>query len=224
MFNDEIAIILKNVNKVIKGQTILNNINLEIFKGQVCGFIGRNASGKTMLFRVVCGLIYPTTGNVIVLNKELNKHGLFPDNVGAIIEHPGFLPQYSGRKNLQLLASIRGKISKNEIDDSLRLVGLSPALRKPVKTYSLGMKQRLGIAQAIMEKPDILIMDEPTNSLDNDGVKLFQNIILKLKGEGKTILLSSHIIDDINDLCDKIFYMDNGKIIKEEVVMKKNLS
>lgn len=166
-----------------------------------------------MLFRIICGLVFPTSGRVEVFNKEIGKNGLMPGNIGAIIENPGFLPQYSGKKNLQMLASIRGKITNDEIEGTLRLVGLDPTLRKHVKAYSLGMKQRLGIAQAIMEKPELLILDEPTNSLDNEGVKIFHNIIANFKKEGKTILLSSHIKEEINTFCERVFYMDKGKII-----------
>lgn len=204
---------LENVTKVIKRQTVLNGINLDLTEGKVYGFVGRNASGKTMLFRVICGLVYPTSGRVVVFDKEIFKNGFFPQGIGAMLEQPGFLPQYSGKKNLKLLASIRKLATEEQIESCMKKLGLDPDLRKPVRAYSMGMKQRLGIAQAIMENPKLLVLDEPTNSLDSEGVTIFRNLIMDFREEGKTILLTSHNMQEIEALCDAIFHIDNGSII-----------
>ncbi|HOJ84724.1 MAG: ABC transporter ATP-binding protein [Dethiobacteria bacterium] len=204
---------LENVTKVIKRQTVLNGINLDLTEGKVYGFVGKNASGKTMLFRVICGLVYPTSGRVVVFDKEIFKNGFFPQGIGAMLEQPGFLPQYSGKKNLKLLASIRKLATEEQIESCMKKLGLDPDLRKPVRAYSMGMKQRLGIAQAIMENPKLLVLDEPTNSLDSEGVTIFRNLIMDFREEGKTILLTSHNMQEIEALCDAIFHIDNGSII-----------
>jgi len=204
---------LENVTKVIKRQTVLNGINLDLTEGKVYGFVGKNASGKTMLFRVICGLVYPTSGRVVVFDKEIFKNGFFPQGIGAMLEQPGFLPQYSGKKNLKLLASIRKLATEEQIESCMKKLGLDPDLRKPVRAYSMGMKQRLGIAQAIMENPKLLVLDEPTNSLDSEGVNIFRNLIMDFREEGKTILLTSHNMQEIEALCDAIFHIDNGSII-----------
>jgi ABC-2 type transport system ATP-binding protein len=207
-----LAIKLEQVSKRIKGQVILDRVNMEVPQGKIYGIIGRNASGKTMLFRIICGLVRPSEGRVEVFGKVVGKDGSLPQQVGAIIEAPGFLPQYSGRRNLQLLASIRGVIGNDRIDEVLRAVGLEPRLRKPVRTYSTGMKQRLGIAQAVMEDPELLILDEPTNGLDTGGVKILREIVSAFRKEGKTVFLSSHINEDIETLCDTVYRIENGKV------------
>ncbi|MEQ8154650.1 MAG: ATP-binding cassette domain-containing protein [Clostridiaceae bacterium] len=209
---DNNIIEIKNYSKRIKEYLILNHINLNIQKGKCYGFIGRNGSGKSMLFKAICGLIKSTKGYIKVNNKIVGKEVDFPDNVGMLIEYPGFLYDYSGFNNLKYLAAINNKISEQQIIDTMTLMELDYKSKKPVKKYSLGMKQRLGIAQAIMEDPSIIILDEPMNGLDRNGVVLVRKIIQKLKQEGKTILLASHNSTDIELLCDKVFEMNNGTL------------
>ena len=200
---------IKNVSKTINNIKILNNITVSFKSGHIYGLIGRNGSGKTMLFKSICGLINITSGEIRVFNK-LIANGNFPDDTGIIIENPGFLPQYSGYKNLEILASIRNKINSSDIKNIIKIVGLNPDDKLPVKKYSLGMKQRLGIAQALMESPKLLILDEPINGLDEDGVNDIRKILLNLKKQGVTILIASHNKEDIETLCDSIYTIDNG--------------
>lgn len=201
---------ITNLCKFFKETKVLNDITIKIKKGNIIGIIGRNGSGKTVLFKCICGLVSPTKGTVIINNKILGKDMDIPDNIGVIIETPGFLPNYNGFKNLKFLAMIKNQISNEHIKDTIKLVGLNPDSKKHVGKYSLGMRQRLGIAQAIMENPDILILDEPMNGLDNDGVKDMRKLFLSLKEQGKTILLASHNKDDIEVLCDEVYMMDKG--------------
>ena len=195
--------------------TVLNNINVSFSKGQIHGIVGRNGSGKTLLMKCICGFLKPTEGTVTVSGKVVGKDVEIPEDIGVIIETPGFVTYYSGYKNLKLLASVRGRISREDIEKAMELVNLDPKSRKHVGKYSLGMRQRLGIAQAIMENPKILILDEPMNGLDNDGVKHIRNVLLEMKKQGTTILLASHNREDISVLCDKVYEMDKG-IIKEQ--------
>lgn len=201
---------ITNLCKSFKDTKVLNDITIKIKKGNIIGIIGRNGSGKTVLFKCICGLVSPTKGTVKINNKILGKDMDIPDNIGAIIETPGFLPNYNGFKNLKFLAMIKNQISNEHIKDTIKLVGLNPDSKKHVGKYSLGMRQRLGIAQAIMENPDILILDEPMNGLDNDGVQDMRKLFLKLKEQGKTILLASHNKEDIEVLCDEVYMMDKG--------------
>ncbi len=201
---------ITNLCKSFKETKVLNDITIKIKKGNIIGIIGRNGSGKTVLFKCICGLVSPTKGTVKINNKILGKDMDIPDNIGAIIETPGFLPNYNGFKNLKFLAMIKNQISNEHIKDTIKLVGLDPDSKKHVGKYSLGMCQRLGIAQAIMENPDILILDEPMNGLDNEGVQEIRKLLIKLKDEGKTILLASHNKEDIEVLCDEVYMMDKG--------------
>lgn len=201
---------ITNLCKSFKETKVLNDITIKIKKGNIIGIIGRNGSGKTVLFKCICGLVSPTKGTVKINNKILGKDMDIPDNIGVIIETPGFLPNYNGFKNLKFLAMIKNQISNEHIKDTIKLVGLNPDSKKHVGKYSLGMRQRLGIAQAIMENPDILILDEPMNGLDNDGVKDMRKLFLSLKEQGKTILLASHNKEDIEVLCDEVYMMDKG--------------
>lgn len=201
---------ITNLCKSFKDTKVLNDITIKIKKGNIIGIIGRNGSGKTVLFKCICGLISPTKGTVKINNKILGKDIDIPNNIGAIIETPGFLPNYNGFKNLKFLAMIKNQISNEHIKDTIKLVGLNPDSKKHVGKYSLGMRQRLGIAQAIMENPDILILDEPMNGLDNEGVKDMRKLFLSLKEQGKTILLASHNKEDIEVLCDEVYMMDKG--------------
>ncbi len=207
------------VNKVTKQYEkikVLDDVSLTIEQGKIYGIVGRNGSGKTVLFKCICGFIPLTFGEIIVYNKKIGVDIDVPNNVGIIIETPGFLPSYSGIKNLKLLAKINNKIGIKEIISSLGKVGLDHTMKKPVSQYSMGMRQRLGIAQAIMENPDILILDEPMNGLDNDGVEDMRKLFLSLKEEGKTILLASHSREDIDVLCDVVYEMDNGYLITRQ--------
>ena len=207
------------VDKVIKkfGSDIaLSNVSIEFERGKIYGIIGRNGAGKTVLFKTMIGFLKPTSGRVIVDGKEIGKDTEFADNIGIIIETPGFLSSYSGYKNLEYLASIKNMIGEKEIKESMERVGLDPNSKKKVGKYSLGMRQRLGIAQAIMENPDILILDEPMNGLDNQGVEDVREILLNLKDEGKSIILASHNKEDIEVLCDEVYEMDHGKLMASE--------
>lgn len=207
-----IAIKIENVNKSFGETTVLSNINIEFEQGKVHGLIGRNGSGKTMLMKCICGFVQVSSGQILINGKVLKKDFDIPKNIGVIIETPGFLPSYNAYKNLKFLADIQGKISGQEIYDSIRKVGLNPKSKKAVGKYSLGMRQRLGLAQAIMENPDILILDEPMNGLDKEGVSDMRNYLLDLKEQGKTILIASHSAEDIEVLCDTVCEMDKGKL------------
>lgn len=206
----ENCIEVQNVVKRFRDQVVLKNVSISFEKGQIHGIVGRNGSGKTVLFKCICGLMHPEEGVILVNGKRVGRDVDMPEDIGAIIEAPGFLPNYSGYKNLRFLANIRRKIGKEEILNVLKTVGLDPESRKHVGKYSLGMRQRLGIAQAIMEDPEILILDEPMNGLDNAGVQDIRALLLKLKEQGKTILLASHNHEDIAALCDTVHEMDGG--------------
>ena len=198
----------------IKTADILKNVNVEFEKGKIHGLIGRNGSGKTMLMKCICGFVKPTSGRVTVAGKQIGKNCDFPENVGIIIETPGFIPYYSGYKNLKLLADLNKKIDGEKIKETMKQVGLDPALKRHVRKYSLGMRQRLGLAQAIMEDPELLILDEPMNGLDKDGVSDMRKYLLDLKDQGKTILIASHSAEDIEILCDTVCEMDKGILSK----------
>lgn len=206
----ETCIEVQNVVKRFRDQVVLKNVSISFEKGQIHGIVGRNGSGKTVLFKCICGLMHPEEGVILVNGKRVGRDVDMPEDIGAIIEAPGFLPNYSGYKNLRFLANIRRKIGREEILNVLRTVGLDPESRKHVGKYSLGMRQRLGIAQAIMEDPEILILDEPMNGLDNAGVQDIRALLLELKAQGKTILLASHNHEDIAALCDTVHEMDGG--------------
>lgn len=207
-------IYVKDLSLKIKNETILSDINLHIVKGKITGLVGRNGCGKTMLMKCITGFVKPTSGEVVFNEKRIGVDIDFPKDTGIIIETPSFIPYYSGRKNLLELASLNRKIGKKEIDKVLEKVGLYEARNKMVRKYSLGMRQRLGIAQALMEEPETLILDEPMNGLDNDCVEMIRKILGQLKEDGKTILLVSHNKEDIRILCDEIYEMDKGKICK----------
>ena len=201
-----------NVNKRFKNEQVLSNINLSLADNKIYGFVGRNGSGKSVLFKMICGYMFPDSGKVIVNGQVVGKDVDFPDGLGALIENPGFIWYQSGYANLLYLAKIRNKISGQKVKDTIRLVGLDPDSKKWVGKYSLGMRQRLGIAQAIMENPDILILDEPMNGLDEKGVEDVREILLDYKAEGRIILITSHNKEDINALCDEVYYLQGGKI------------
>ena len=204
------AICVENVKKRFGEDEVLKGISREFEEGRIHGIVGNNGSGKTVLMKCICGFLQPNEGRITVQGKVIGKELDFPEDIGIIIETPGFLPNLTGVKNLKILASLRRRIDEAEIRDVIRRVGLDPNLKKPVSKYSLGMRQRLGIAQAIMEKPSILILDEPFNGLDKSGVEHMRGLIKELKGEGKTILLASHNQQDIDELCDTVCEMDAG--------------
>lgn len=208
------AIEIKNVSKKFKDNIVIDNISLELESGKIHGLIGRNGSGKTVLMKMIIGFLKPDSGSVRVFGDLIGKDVDYAKNIGAVIEVPGFLPFESGFSNLKYLASIKGKISDDEIRNAIKSVGLNPDDKKHVGKYSLGMRQRLGLAQAIMENPDLLILDEPMNGLDKDGVKDMRQYLLELKAQGKTILIASHSAEDIDVLCDTVHEMDKGKISK----------
>lgn len=209
----ETCIEVQNVVKRFRDQVVLKNVSISFEKGKIHGIVGRNGSGKTVLFKCICGLMHPEEGVILVNGERVGRDVDMPEDIGAIIEAPGFLPNYSGYKNLRFLANIRRKIGKEEILSVLKTVGLDPESRKHVGKYSLGMRQRLGIAQAIMEDPEILILDEPMNGLDNAGVQDIRALLLELKAQGKTILLASHNHEDIAALCDTVHEMDGGVLL-----------
>lgn len=205
---------VNNVTKKFRENTVLDNVSLEIEQGSVTGLVGRNGSGKTVLMKCILGLVTPTSGTITVRGKQVGKDIDIPDNVGVIIETPGFLPNFSAYNNLMQLAKIRRKIGKAEVRAAIEKVGLNPDDKKHVGKFSLGMRQRLGLAQAIMENPDLLILDEPMNGLDKDGVCDMRQYLLDLKSQGKTILIASHSAEDIGILCDTVCEMDKGKLEK----------
>lgn len=207
---DNSEIFVENVTKTFGDQEVLRTVCVKFEMGKIYGIVGRNGSGKTVLPKCICGLLYPQAGTVTVGGKVVGKDVDYPENVGFIIETPGFLPRYSGLKNLKYLASVRGKVKEDEIRKYMELVGLNPDDKKHVGNYSLGMKQRLGIAQALMENPDILILDEPMNALDNNGVEEIRTVLLKMKEQGKLIIIASHVRDDIDILCDEVYGIDAG--------------
>lgn len=203
---------VKNYTKEIKDKVILDNINLELLSGNVYGFYGRNGSGKTMLFRAISTLIFPTIGDILIDGKSIinNKYDL--SNFGVLIEMPNFYPYLSGFDNLDMLYRINNKKDKQHIDNILKKFDLYDDKNKKYKEYSLGMKQKLRIAQAIMENQEIIILDEPTNGLDEKSIHNLHDIILELKKQEKIILLASHNMEDLKILCDKIFYISNGRL------------
>ncbi len=204
---------VRNLSLTLGKKEILKQISLKLEDGHIYGLVGNNGCGKTMLMRCICGFIRPTCGEVLVDGKQVGVDVDYLPDAGVILETPGFIPYYSGCRNLKALADIRGLAGREEIRDTLTLVGLDPDLKLPVRKYSLGMRQRLGIAQAIMEQQKTLILDEPMNGLDKHGVQDVRELLLKLKGEGRLILLASHNSEDIRILCDEIYEMEMGEII-----------
>ena len=205
---------IEHVTKRFGEDIVLQEVNLSLKTGNVYGIVGNNGSGKTVLMKCICGFLPVTTGTIFVFGKKIGHDVDFPESLGVIIETPGFLTQYTGFKNLEILADMNGRISKADIRIVLKRVGLDPDMKKPVGKYSLGMRQRLGIAQAIMEDPLFLILDEPFNGLDKHGVEEIRELLLDLKAAGKPILRASHNEEDIRILCDHVYEMDGG-ILRE---------
>jgi ABC-2 type transport system ATP-binding protein len=201
---------LINVSKKYEDKYVLKNISAGFKKGQIHGIIGRNGSGKTVLFKCICGFIHLTSGSIVINDLQVGKDIDIPNNIGMIIENPGFLPGYSGFTNLKLLADISKKSDKQRIKEVMAEVGLHFDDSKHVSKYSLGMRQRLGLAQALLDDPEILILDEPMNGLDNHGVDDIRKLLLDLKDKQKTILIASHSKEDIEILCDTVHEIDSG--------------
>lgn len=207
---------LTDISKSFKTEQVLSSCSAEFRPGTIYGIVGRNGSGKSVLLKIICGLYRPDSGEVEVLGNILGEKDAFAPNTGALIEAPGFLPAYSGFQNLKFLAQIQNKINDEAIKRTMETVGLDWQSRKKVGKYSMGMKQRLGIAQAIMENPDILLLDEPTNNLDIDGRKEIRNLLRSYRDSGKLILVTSHIKEDIDYLCDEVFCLQNKRLERQE--------
>ena len=205
-----VAISVQSVYKTFGEDTVLTDVSHDFEEGKIHGIVGNNGSGKTVLMKCICGFLIPTKGKIFVNYKQVGKDMDFPEDIGIIIETPGFLPNMSGLKNLELLAALNKKVSRKQIVEVIRHVGLDPSMKKSVGKYSLGMRQRLGLAQAIMEDPSTLILDEPLNGLDKSGVAHMREVLMNLRRKGKTIILASHNAQDIEMLCDTVCEMDGG--------------
>lgn len=212
----KIILSLQHVGKQFRRTRVLQEISFDVREGQVLGLVGRNGSGKTMILKAICGMIPVTEGKIFFHGRELGKEIEVPDHTGALIEEPGFVEDATGLWNLKFLASLTGKPDLGYLKELLQTVGLDPQNRLKVSKYSMGMKQRLGIAQAIMDQPELLLLDEPMNGLDNTGVQDMRILLQKLNQEGMTIIIASHIAEDISTLCDHVLYLDQGKIIHTE--------
>ena len=205
---------VEHVSLTIGTAQILRDVSARFEEGQIHGIVGRNGSGKTMLMKCICGFIRPDSGKILLDRKQVGRDVDFPPDLGLLIETPGFVPYYSGLKNLELLAAINRRASKERLNVCMEQLGLGDAKNKRVSKYSMGMRQRLGIAQAIMENPRLLILDEPLNGLDEQGVEDIRALLLELKSQGKTILLSSHNREDIDLLCDSVCKMEGGVLTR----------
>ena len=214
-------IIIENATKKFGTQTVLNNVSLTLEDGKIYGFVGQNGCGKTVLFKSICGFIYLDRGTITVDGKVIGKDIDIIKDAGIIIESQGFLPNYSAFKNLKFLTMIKDNIGDEQIKSTLISVGLDPESKKVVGKFSLGMRQRLGIAQAIMENPHILILDEPMNGLDKRGVEDIRKILMDLKKKGKLILLASHNPLDIDILCDCVYELDAGTIVNQRSILPR---
>lgn len=203
---------LRNVSKSIRRVPILSDINLTLESGTIYGLWGKNGCGKTMLMRVMSGLIRPTEGIVLVDGKALGVEQDFPESIGLLLENPAFLNSYTGYENLMALAEIRDLVGKERVCEVLRQVGLDPEDKRKYRKYSLGMKQRLGIACAVMEEPDLILLDEPINAIDEKGAEEIKKLIVSLKEKGKLIVLACHDREDLNFLADQVIYMGEGRI------------
>jgi ABC-2 type transport system ATP-binding protein len=217
-----VCIELQNVSKQFAGQAVLDGVSLTIERGTTVGLLGANGSGKSVLFKTICGMERPDSGSIFVEGAKLGDKSDFPSNMGVFINSPGFIGIYSGFNNLKFLANIRGMIGDNQIREAMRKVGLDPENKTKVDNYSLGMKQKLGLAQAIMENQEILVLDEPFNALDFQTYNDVKEIIRLLQAEGKTILLTSHNYDDIEQLCDVVYIIHDKKAVPvtEELIGK----
>jgi len=209
---DNMGIVVEHVFKSFGKEKVLKDVCLTINRGEIFGIVGNNGSGKTVLMKCICGFMMPDKGRIFVDGRQIGKEVDFPESIGVIIETPGFIPHETGYANLKILAGLKGLIGREKIKKTIRKVGLDPDMKKPVSKYSLGMRQRLGIAQAIMENPNILILDEPFNGLDKKGVAEMRLLLKELKSQGKAILLASHNAKDIEELCDRVHDMEDAWI------------
>ena len=210
-------ICVNNGTKSFKNQEVLSNINIVFESGKIYGIVGYNGSGKSVLLKCICGFLTLDSGEIEINGKKLKKDIDMIQDAGVIIEEPAFLKEYSGKRNLEFLYSIRNKLNPEVISKAMRLVGLDENSKKKVKNYSLGMKQRLAIAQAIMENPKILLLDEPMNGLDKNGVQEIRELLLDLKKQDKTIVIVSHNQEDIRVLCDELYEIENGMLVKKNL-------
>lgn len=202
---------LKNVEKKIKGTEVLKGVNLTVKQGDIVGIRGINGSGKTMILRAIAGLIR-VDGSVEIGGKKMEP-GEFPNDIGVLIEMPGFLPEFTGKKNLQLLGILQERVMEKDIDEAMTSVGLNPLDRRHYKKYSLGMKERLGIAQAILKKPKLILLDEPTNGIDSDGIQMLKKLLLNLKKEGSTIVVASHDREFLDAVTSQCYEMKEGQLL-----------
>lgn len=206
---------IDNISKSFDKGLVLNNINLYFESGKVYGLKGRNGSGKTMLLRAISGLILPDKGTIKIDDKILGDDLSFPPSVGVLIENPGYIPELSGKENLKNIADIKSVISDDEINEIMKYFDLEPESKKPVKKYSLGMKQKLGLCMAFMEDPELILLDEPMNALDEKAVNDLKDLILKKEKEGKLIIIASHDLEDLEELTDEIIEMQNGEVVNK---------
>ena len=207
---------IEHVTKKIKDATVRNDICLEMKGGTVYGLQGKNGSGKTMLMRAISGLIRPTSGRIVINGEQLHKNISIPRSIGLLLENPSLLPEYDASQNLKLLAKMQGGVPEEEIRQLIRDVGLEDAGHKKVEKYSLGMKQRLGIAAAILGSPDIILLDEPINAIDGEGVEEIRSLILSLKNEKRIIIVACHDKEEMNLLADEIVHLRDGRIEGQE--------
>lgn len=206
---------IKNVTKIIKKTKVIDSVSLKFEGGKIYGLSGKNGCGKTMLMRLISGLIYSTTGEIIINDKILGRDCSFPESIGLLIENPAFLTDYTAYENLKMLNGMVGKkLSKEEILDVIESVGLDPKDKRKYYKFSLGMKQRLGIAAAIMGKPEVILLDEPINAIDVDGVSEIRNLIRDLRDEDRVIVIACHDKEEMEYMADEIIYMKDGKIVK----------
>ena len=205
---------ISNYTKKIKKNILLDNINIKMESGKIYGMCGRNGSGKTMLMRAISGLINPDEGYVKIDEKIIGKDISFPESIGLLLEYPGFVRKYSGFKNLKMIASLKGIAGDNQIKNTMIKTGLNPENKKSFGSYSLGMKQKLGIACAIMENPDLLILDEPFNALDEKGIEVVKKIIKDFKANNALVIVSCHDKEELNNISDEIYEMYEGEIVR----------
>ncbi|MBU5468724.1 ATP-binding cassette domain-containing protein [Virgibacillus sp. MSJ-26] len=211
---------LSNVSKSFKGISLFSNVNVSFKEGKIYGIKGHNGSGKSVLFKMICGFINPDDGEIVIDSKYMKNDNDFPENFGVIIDRPGFIGSKTGLENLKSLASIKGEISEKEICMAMEAVGLDPSIKQKMRNYSLGMKQKIAVAQSFMENQSVLILDEPFNALDVDSVKKIRNLLLGFKKEGKTIILTSHNQEDLDFLCDEQMRINNYTLESYESTLK----
>lgn len=207
---------IKEISKSFRGVKVLKNVSMTLESGHIYGFIGHNGSGKTVLLKLICAFFEPTTGEILFNGTNIIKNNEYPPSTRALIERPTFISELSGKENLELLAKIQKKIGEKEIENALEKVGLEKEKDKLYYKYSLGMKQKLGVAQVLMEDPQILILDEPFNGLDDESAKNIRQLLLEEKKKGKLIILATHLKEDIELLCDELYKFDDGVVTKEE--------